>query len=326
MYHARMMTHFTDPLVSSKGVALLIVIWMLSSLVLIGFAALVIARSEAVSARHFREAASNRFLAEAGIEKAIMEFRLQSVAGNIENTSAWTVDGTEYHGELGKGKYVVAMTDEAGKLGINSMTKANAVILKNMLVTISGLDEEAADMITDSVLNWKEAGNQHHVRGADDEYYLSLPDPYKPGHRPFETPEELLMVKGITPDILFGKGNRKGLMPYITVFSRDGRINLMTASREVLCAIPGITPDLAQKIIEARMALGAQETGVHSFMQMIGPPASGFVTATRPNTVSIDSTGYTDNRRSGFRVVSAVRFSRGGAPRILYYRSRADIR
>jgi Type II secretion system (T2SS), protein K len=80
--------------------------------------------------------------------------------------------------------------------------------------------------------------------GAESFYYRSLKDPYDPSNRKLEVLEELLWVKGMTPDIF------RKLRGFLTVWG-DGKININTASREVLLSV-GCTPSLAEKIVVFR--------------------------------------------------------------------------
>src|SRR5690606_30820187 len=49
--------------------------------------------------------------------------------------------------------------------------------------------------------------------GAELEYYSTLPTPYAPKNGPIESVEELLLVRGVTPQLLFGvDANRNGVI------------------------------------------------------------------------------------------------------------------
>ena len=92
------------------------------------------------------------------------------------------------------------LVDEASKLNLNAVTPA-------MLVTL-GLPQETAD----SVVDWRDPDDELGSGGAEDAYYMSLPNPYHCKNAPFEAVEEFLLVRGGTPEILFGmdSGGRPG--------------------------------------------------------------------------------------------------------------------
>ena len=82
---------------------------------------------------------------------------------------------------------------------------------------------------------------------------MSLPNPYKAKNANFDTLEELLLVKGMTSEILYGNNEKKGIIDLLTVYSRTSiKINVNAAPKEVLMAIPGITPEIADSIISFR--------------------------------------------------------------------------
>lgn len=107
----------------------------------------------------------------------------------------------------------------------------------------------------DSLLDWMDEDETPRPEGAESSYYLSLPQPYRAKNRPLEVLEELLAVRGFhTRDYLgpedggawrfaFADEQRHGEKPVpgwadlLTVLG-DGRINLNTAPRQVLEALP----------------------------------------------------------------------------------------
>lgn len=94
------------------------------------------------------------------------------------------------------------LVDEASKLNLNTVG-ANALSL---------LPQMTPDMAA-SVLIWRGATGSTTAGGADDNYYLMLSDPYQCKKGSFETVEELLLVKDITRDILYGEdANRNGIL------------------------------------------------------------------------------------------------------------------
>jgi type II secretory pathway component PulK len=58
-----------------------------------------------------------------------------------------------------------------------------------------------------SIVDWRDADDEVTSGGAESEYYLLLADPYYCKNAPFETLDELLLVKGATRDLLFMSNN-----------------------------------------------------------------------------------------------------------------------
>ncbi len=93
------------------------------------------------------------------------------------------------------------LTDEAGKVDINSASETMLSMLPNMTSDVAA-----------SIVNWRRTTPTTDGLGATDSDYESMkPDPYEQKHGLYETTEELLLVKGMTTDLLFGHDrNRDG--------------------------------------------------------------------------------------------------------------------
>ncbi len=143
----------------------------------------------------------------------------------------------------------VSITDLAGRLPINGLVADTAAgetaaqqlrqVLRRLL--LSGRfaidDEQQVRDIIDSLVDWLDGDDDEQPFGAERAYYQALEPPYQPANGPFLFVEELLWVKGISPEILFGNDEKDGLADYITVDSADHRININTAPVPVLLGL-----------------------------------------------------------------------------------------
>lgn len=97
------------------------------------------------------------------------------------------------------------LVDESGKLSLNAATA-------DQLILLPDITQEAAD----SIVAWAAttAATNAPSDAGDAGYYSGLPnDPYTLKTAPFETVEELLLVKGVTPAMLYGADvNRDGVV------------------------------------------------------------------------------------------------------------------
>jgi type II secretory pathway component PulK len=129
------------------------------------------------------------------------------------------------------------VTDESGKININALMKldnGNGQIAHDVLINLPNMTEE----IVNCILDWVDADDTPRSSGAENDYYSTLSPPYRCKNGPLDTPEELLLVKGITPPLLLGNDlNRNGILDpgeddgsggvnhgwlaYLTVFSRE---------------------------------------------------------------------------------------------------------
>jgi DNA uptake protein ComE-like DNA-binding protein len=102
--------------------------------------------------------------------------------------------------------------DEAGKLNINTATKDQLMALPYM--------EEG---IAESMIDWRDGDDEPQPQGAEAGYYENLPIAYKIRNGPFKTVRELLQVKGITAEQLYGEDtNLNGLLDSN---ERDGELS-----------------------------------------------------------------------------------------------------
>lgn len=85
------------------------------------------------------------------------------------------------------------LVDEGSKINLNSARP-------EMLLALPNIPPE----LTFSIVDWVDGNQDIDGDGAEDGYYLSLPDPYRCKNAPFETVEEVLLVRGAYPQLLYG--------------------------------------------------------------------------------------------------------------------------
>lgn len=301
------------------------VLWVLTILSVIVLSFAFMARTEIASTIAFRDGMEKKFLAEAGIERGIMELLYRAANRDqmsaVEGSEIVRVDGRDYKGDIGEDRYAFRVTDEAGKININRLTDANGIILNSLIVNL-GWPGDTANTIVDSILDWKDADNLHRLHGAEDTYYQSLPVPYKARNDKLDTLEELLLVKGVTPEVLFGTESRSGLINFITVYSTARRINLNAAPKEVVAALPNMTDAMAERIIEFRESaeIRGQEdvTAIVGDIYRVIAPYIGF---SESNMYTIEGTGLKKDETRGYAVRAVVSIEGADTYRYLYYKS-----
>jgi len=102
-------------------------------------------------------------------------------------------------------QYDYGIIDESSKLNLNATTFTSDVLLQ----LPTNITQDVADAVTD----WNTAATKASSDGAETDYYNGLQEPYDAKNQPYETVEEMLLVKGITPDVLYGYDlNRDGVV------------------------------------------------------------------------------------------------------------------
>jgi hypothetical protein len=107
------------------------------------------------------------------------------------------------------------LEDDSIRFNLNALTlleqRAEQMGLENggreVLMVLPGMTEDMAD----AILDWIDSDDEPREYGAEVDYYSSLDPPYAPRNGPLETVEELLLVRDVSPYLLFGSdANRNG--------------------------------------------------------------------------------------------------------------------
>ncbi len=305
---------------TEKGFVLIMVLWVLAVLTAMALSFSYMTRVESFAALFFSRSVKMKFLAEAGVERGITEvfYRMRNLS--VEGSEAWIVDGTPYEVETNDGNYRISIIDESGKVDIN---RTPEVILRNLL-GILGYDLEVVDTITDSVMDWKDADDLYRLHGAESDYYMSLPDPYTAKDADFETLEELILVKGVTAEILYGVEGEKGLVDFLTVYSGSNKINLNAAPMEVLQAIPGMSQEITDALIISRQAGNIND--LKGFTGQNYPLMAPYTGLSGTNTFTVETSGYLDPGKAGYGIRAIVKVEGNNRYKYLYYKSPVNIR
>ncbi|MBL0699809.1 MAG: general secretion pathway protein GspK [Desulfosarcina sp.] len=235
---------------NKNGIALFVVLWLIALLAVIVGEFSHAMRTEINITRNFKESTEGYYIALAGINRAVAELLAREYSKPELFPSEEKTDETEWRTgadiapvDFGTGAYKVTITNESGKININKAAKNMLMMLLNSF----DIDENEKDIITDSILDWRDKDNLHHLNGVEDDYYQSLDPPYECKDADFDSVEELLLVKGVTEEIFYG-----GLESMVTIYSETGNININAASEKMLLSIPGMTETAAQEIINYR--------------------------------------------------------------------------
>jgi general secretion pathway protein K len=224
---------------TQRGVAFIIVLWVIAlmSILLGSFA--VLARTENLQARYLFDSTAARYVAEAGLHRAVYELR------NSDPLTRWVADGRPYEFEFDGAKIELRMTDDSGKIDINV---ADNVMLK-ALFQASGIEELRAEELADAIVDWRDPDDLAGVHGAEESDYKSADLKYSPRNAPFETVSEIQQVLGMDYDTyhLIEKA--------ITLYSGRNQPSPAYAPLEVLRAMPGMTEEQAQMLLTQRQAV-----------------------------------------------------------------------
>ena len=228
-----------------RGIALILVLWLTILLTVIGGSFAYGMRNEALAARNSLSLAQARALADGAIYRTVFELMRPKTLADV-----WSADGTVHAWDENGSRVVVNALDESGKIDLNTAPEG---LIKGLLQTAAELDADTAARLIDVIEDWKDADDLRRPNGAEAADYQAAGLSYKPANAPFESVAELQRVLGMTPAI-YGR-----IADSLTVHSRMAGINPAFASRAVLLAVPGATPEIVDTYIaQRRDALAAK--------------------------------------------------------------------
>jgi general secretion pathway protein K len=246
-------------------VALILALWVMVLLSFLGLEMSTFSRADTGGTRYLKESAQTYYLARGGIENGVglvaQYFHqypanalaaktsgrdMRSVTAPRPQLLTWLHDRGLDHVPLGEGSFSLRFEDLSGRVNVN---RADPTVLAN-LAQRTGLDHSRAQEVTDGILDWIDADDLHRPQGAERDWYERKRLPL-PRNAPVTQIEELLLVKGMSREILYGGGRYKGLATFLTT-EGSGKINVNTAPLEVLVSVPGLDSGTANRILAAR--------------------------------------------------------------------------
>jgi len=210
---------------NDRGLALVSVLWGVSILSLMAAAMLTAAVSTAYVDRNRWNATRGGAVDDAVVNLAVLE--LMDDRGDHQPR----VDGTPRSLVFASVPVRLWIQDESGKININFADRG----LLTRLFESQGASAREADDLADRILDRRNSVSER--RG--------------PGALAFRNTDELAAI-GVPPDLL------ARIRPAITVYGRDGTVNMDVAPAETLLALPDMdrqsVADLIKRRNEARMA------------------------------------------------------------------------
>lgn len=282
---------------AGKGFAQLIVLW---ALLLLGTLAMSFAfsmRTEALAARNGLDSSRAYYQARTGIHRAIAMLSSVPLDNVLREPPAGKEDDASYETRI---------ESEGGKIDINFVPEA---MLKEVLKN-GGLSPEEAETVGDAILDWRDEDDMPRTNGAESPYYSSLANPVKPRNGKLASVDELLFVKGVTPE-RFGHLFSK----IFTVYGFSPSVDINASPVEVLQVLPGFTPEAARAVVERRKeAFFRSPAEVSQFLAELGLPMTAlpiFSFNRSSRIYTITSVGKTGERISR-EIECRVDFTGGG--------------
>ncbi len=201
-------------------------------------------------------------------------------ASGIPSTNELLMDMFLENDEYPRGHTVIHIVDMERKFNLAAVRDERFSPILQRAIESMGVDPAQVTDIVDSYLDWVDPDDNKRLHGAESDFYANLNPaaPYIAKNGMVDDISELLLIRGMTPEIFFGAG-RAGSMPtmggaprsapigqlgavggssaglvdlFTTISAAGMAVNVNTASAEVLQLLPGMDATLAQSIIDTR--------------------------------------------------------------------------
>ncbi len=274
-----------------NGSALIVALWVIVMLSLLVASFAFDMKIEAEITSYYRNRLKADYLAQGGVELArVIINHSMNVAGTRDDEEYFHEDENiavaavnlsrgvpvlNLQRELGEGRIFISITPEEGLRNVNLLSRADW----EEILDQSNVPHELWDELIATFRDFIEPGDTRRLHGAepDDPYYTERG--YEAKGSRLDSVDELLLVKGFTEEIVYGSpaGTPEddamlGIAPWLTTWGH-GRVNVNTASREVLLTIRGIDEAVVDAIIEERIGPdgipGTRDDGFDSLDEVI---------------------------------------------------------
>jgi general secretion pathway protein K len=243
--------------VGESGGALLAVLWLTAALSAIAFSVATTVRGETERTATSSDALRAYYLATGAIERAKLYMLWGSQFRNPDGTPKfWEPGLSRLNFNFPSGVVTVEIIPESSKLNINyALPQEIAQLLANL-----GISPDRVSELTSAILDWRTPAPPG--SSPFDQFYLTQSPSFHARHASLEEIEELLLVKGMTPELFYGTWTRDGqgrLVPIgglkncVSIYAVPNNVDVNTAEPAVLATL-GINPDAVNAILERRHA------------------------------------------------------------------------
>jgi general secretion pathway protein K len=313
-----------------EGAALIVAVWVILILTLLISSMAFDMQVEANVASFHRKRTKAQYLARAGMEwtTAVLTRKVtedkdaeltlepdqdeQLVVASINLSRGVGISGVEK--QMDTGKFIVDILPEESRRNVNLLSDEDW----EEILDQAGIENTMWPELIDSFMDWIDDNDTHRLNGAESDDAFYKDKGYEVKNAPLDTVDELLMIKGFDQAMLYGGPARdneevvyQGMAGWLTTWG-DGKVNINTASREVLLTLPNIEEDVIDRILDLRTGLDANPNtkddgfrDIEEAIQKTGldPTLSDRITVTERKFLRVVSIGEVDGVRNGIWAV-----------------------
>ena len=240
-----------------KGGALLTVLWVSAALASIAFSVATTVRSETGRVSSSADGLRAWYLASGSVDRAIQWM----LWGTDHAPKFWQPDKPRLYFSYASGDAAVEMIPESAKLNINTAPYDD---LLRLAAAVTGNVVQAQE-IASGIVEWREGGGG---------FNPSFGPTFQPHHTSFQEIEELLLVRGMTPEFYYGnyisdtQGRlypSGGLRDSFSVWGSGGPFDINTMSPALMQAM-GMPAEAATRVAQRRVEAPFRNMGEVSEM------------------------------------------------------------
>jgi general secretion pathway protein K len=249
----------------SEGAALLLVLWLAAALSAIAFTLANTVRGEIERSSTDADGLKAYYLATGAIDRMLVYIESGAAFVGPDGKPRIQPEVTRLlQLDFPTGTVRAEYIPENSKLNVNVAPPGE---LGNLMLAL-GVDPERALAIVTGILDWR-GGTAGGSFSELDQYYLSLTPSFRARHASLQEIEELLLVRGVTPDLFYGSYTQDaqgkfiphdGLRDCLSVFGSTSTLDVNTVTPEVMVAV-GVAPETAAAIVALRKLAPIHDMG-----------------------------------------------------------------
>jgi general secretion pathway protein K len=296
---------------NSRGSALLMVLWATAALAAITLTLANTVRSEAERAITGTDALRASYLASAAIDRALLWIQWGNLGVNRPHSDKryYEAPSPVMRMEFPEGDAVVEVIPELSKLNINTASVEDLT----RLIAAAG-EPRQAEAIAAGIVDWRSGPPDGSIT-AFDAWYMSRQPSFRSPHASFQEIEELLLVRGMTPELFYGGYTHDatghavpygGLRDCLSVYGGNGPFDVNTVRPQILLAL-GLSPEAVAQIVSRRGSGVIRSMG--DLGSIAGSPAMSRLNVSDVNTGTIWTLRATARTRLPDGTLSRVQHS-----------------
>jgi general secretion pathway protein K len=255
------------------GFIIVAVLWILMMLAGLAATYSVYLANTALAVEVNDDAVQVEALASAGVE--LVAYQLTAFAKKTRPAHG------QFDLRLSHANVRVTYLSENARVDLNA---AGEQLLSGLFAAL-GAQRQDADQFADRILGWRTPPKPNSPQNEDGLYQAAgLPDAARGA--PFTHVDELWLVQGLPPALL------ERALPFVTVYSGHADVNVLVAAPQVLAALPDMTPERLDGILNRRDTLS-------------------FTPESAPDVVGSDQPGATIEVGDTFRIDVRIAFDNG---------------